>query len=39
MSRFFPKTDAVGEESGKTNHIEKFNYNAEIAPKLAITTY
>jgi len=21
MSRFFPKTDAVGEESGKTNHI------------------
>ena len=73
MSRFFPKTDAVGEENGKTNRIERFNltlrqrisrlvrkmlsfskkieahtgaiwnfihyYNAEIAPKLAITTY
>ena len=25
MSRFFPKTDAVGEESGKTNRIERFN--------------
>ena len=25
MSRFFPKTDAVGEENGKTNRIERFN--------------
>ena len=73
MSRFFPKTDAVGKESGKTNRIERsnltlrqwisrlvrktlsfskkieahigaiwnfiHNYNAEIASKLAITTY
>ena len=29
----------VGKESGKTNHIKRFNYNAEIAPKLATTTY
>jgi len=25
MSRFFPKTDAVGKENGKTNHIKRFN--------------
>jgi len=25
MSRFFPKTDEVAKESGKTNHIKRFN--------------
>ena len=35
MSRFFPKTDAVAKESGKTNHIRDYPDEAQTMSRFA----